>query len=446
MGAQKLGRIPWDTVDMLWLDPDELPSAPATWTVTQVTQHAGLAVAAAFPGLIWVEGEITNFSKSNRGHVYFSLVDPQSDRRAQLPVTLFDWNRQKVNLQIHRAGGGIRIDNGVRVRIRGNVELYAARSQVQLRMVAIDPTYTLGALAAARDALLASLAAEGLLEANRSHRVPILPLRVALITSLRSAAHADFLHEVRASGIGFTIWEIDARVQGDEAPPTVSAAIQTALTYCETELDLICIVRGGGAQTELAAFDHELIARTIASCPVPVWVGIGHETDRTITDEVAHRSFKTPTACAAGLVEVARSGIERFEEAGRALCASASTRLALASAALERRSGAIALTSRRGLDRSSASLDRRSERLISSARERQSAARHRLETAEARVRAYDPARVMARGWTMTRTDDGRLLRSAAQVQAGDRLVTNLVDGTVTSTVDTVDVARDDPTT
>jgi exodeoxyribonuclease VII large subunit len=429
-------------VNLLSFDSDDVPAEPVTWTVTEVTQHAGLAVAATFPGLIWVEGEITNYSKSNRGHVYFSLVDPDGDRRAQLPVTLFDWNRQKVNLQIRRAGGGIRIDNGVRVRIRGNVELYAARSQVQLRMVAIDPTYTLGALAAARDALLATLAEEGLLEANRSHLVPILPLRVALITSLRSAAHADFLHEIRASGIGFTVWEIDARVQGDEAPPTVSAAIQTALTHCETELDLICIVRGGGAQTELATFDHELIARSIASCPVPVWVGIGHETDRTIADEVAHRSFKTPTACAAGLVEVARSGIERVEQAGRALCAAASTRLALASAALERRSGTIALISRRGLDRNSSGLDRRSERLISSARERQSTARHRLEAAEARVGAYDPARVMARGWTMTRTHDGRLLRSVAQVQAGDRIVTSLVDGNVTSTVEAVDVARD----
>lgn len=421
---------------MFPLEIDDGTAAPTTWTVGEVAAEVAAAVSGAFNGQIWVEGEITNLNRSPRGHVYFTLVDPDDARGAQLPVTLFDWHKVNVNRQIRRAGGGIRIDNGVKVRVRGSVELYAGRSQVQLRMVAIDPSYTLGTLAAARDALLRALAAEGLLEANRSRPLPILPLRIAVVTSLQSAAHADFLHELRSSAIGFSIWEVDARVQGDDAAATVTAAITAAVGH--TELDLICIVRGGGAQTDLSAFNHEDIARSIATCPVPVWVGIGHETDRTVADEVAHRSFKTPTACAAALVDAVRSGISRVEDASRALADAASAQLREAVSTLDRRSAAVALVARTRTERGRSHLDRRTEQLLGAARERPQAAHRRLAAIDTAVRAYDPARVMARGWSMTRTSDGRLIRSVTDVAPGAALLTALADGTVTSTVDSVE--------
>jgi exodeoxyribonuclease VII large subunit len=436
--------------------------ADFTWTVAQVNDYAAAAVEAAFPNLIWVEGEVCNLNRSARGHVYFSLIEPGTDRRSpdtQLSVTLFEWNRQKVNLQIKRSGGNIRVEDGVKVRIRGNLELYRARGQIQLKMIAIDPAYTLGNLAADRAALLGRLAAEGLLDANGRVPLSTMPLRVGLVTSLGSAAHADFLHELEASGVGFHVTQVDARVQGVEAELTVAAALAAAVA---SGVDVACIVRGGGARTDLAAFDHERIARAIAGCAVPVWVGIGHEIDRTVADEVAHASFKTPTACAAALVERARSGEATAEAAFAAVISSATSHLARSDAEVGRLAHGIARATRAGVERgahrielTSTRVAARSQRVLDHAAATAGAQQAALASSTGRalraaerdvvswtaqVRAYDPARAMERGWSMTRRGDGSLVRSAGDVRPGDRLVTRFHDGEARSTVDEVEAA------
>jgi exodeoxyribonuclease VII large subunit len=434
--------------------------ADFTWTVAQVNEYAAAAVTAAFPDLIWVEGEICNLNRSARGHVYFNLIEPGADRRSpdtQLSVTLFEWNKQKVNLQIRRSGGNIRMEDGIKVRIRGTLELYQARGQIQLKMIAIDPAYTLGNLAADRAALLARLASAGLLDANARRPLVALPLHIALVTSLGSAAHADFLHELEASGVGFHLREVDARVQGVEAELTVAAAVAAADA---ADVDLVCIVRGGGARTDLAAFDHERIARAVAQCRAPVWVGIGHEIDRTVTDDVAHTSFKTPTACAAAVVERVRAGEAAVEEQFAAVVRRADVLVTRGSAAVERRAHDVARATRSGIERGARQLEvaatrvtTRSHRLLDGAQARVEGARasaatvparhlrsaeRDLEAWEARVRAYDPVRVMERGWSMTRRADGTLVRSVADIEPGSELVTRLADGEARSTVESVE--------
>jgi exodeoxyribonuclease VII large subunit len=431
-----------------------------TWTVAQVTELASVAVEQAFGGLIWVEGEICNLSRSARGHVYFSLIEPGSDQNApdiQLSVTLFDWNRQKVNLQIRRAGEGMRMTNGVKVRIRGTVELYQAKGQLQLKMIAIDPAYTLGDLAAVRAALLARLAADDLLDANGRLAMPMLPLRVGLVTSLGSAAHADFRHEIEASALPIDVLEFDARVQGIEADDTLEEAVFAA---ADAAVHVICIVRGGGAQTDLAAFDTERVARAIATSWVPVWVGIGHEIDRTVADVVAHSSHKTPTACAAALVTLVRQAIDQPEEAWAGISRKARGRLETAEAALEwtevvRRAerqlvGATARLAERSsflqrgvghrLDMTTHWLDGATATVVATGPRQLRNAERELDAVAAQVRAFDPARIVERGWSLTRRADGTVVRSVAELDTGDELVTRLADGEVRSTVQGVKAA------
>jgi exodeoxyribonuclease VII large subunit len=449
-----------------------------TWSVPEVNDWLATTIAQAFPDDLWVEGEICNLSRSARGHVYFTLIEPGDDRRSassSLSVTLFDWYRQKVNLALRRAGGAVRMEDGVRVRIRGHLELYAAKGQVQFRMFAIDPAFTLGDLAIQRERILASLAADGLLDANARLALPDLPLRVGLVTSLGSAAHADFLHELEVSGIGFELVAVDARVQGVEADLTIAAAL--------TELqlrgaDVIALVRGGGARTDLAAFDSELIARAIASSPIPVWTGIGHEIDRTVADEVAHTSFKTPTACAGALVERVRFAADQAERAwtriaalavenldgarddmraiarllavqARARCDDGAHRLtrdghrlehaasrcaAEANNRLELAARSLGPAARRHLDRGEAALTDRRRRLLAAPPRALEQARRELDGIEARARANDPARILARGWSITRDANGAVVRHVAQVSVGSELTTTLTGGTVRSTV------------
>ena len=236
-----------------------------------------------------------------------------------IPVTLLASDRPTVNAVMKAAGAG-RMDDGMEIRIAGKLAWWAPRGRIQLRMATIDPTYTLGRLGEDRDRLLAALRSERLLDRNRSVPMPVLPLRIGLVTSLGSAAHADFRHELERSGIGFRILEADARTQGLDAGRSIAVAIARLAAH---GADVVAVVRGGGSRTDLAPFDGEVIARAIALAAVPVVTGIGHEVDRSIADEVAHQSFKTPTACAAGLVLLAASAIERSEVLWAAITATA---------------------------------------------------------------------------------------------------------------------------
>ncbi len=273
-----------------------------TYGVAELAGLIGRVVAQAFPGTMWVQGQIRNLSRSANGHVYFDLAEPGplgAAPAALVPVTLLASDKQQVNA-VMKSGGAGRIEDGVEVRIAGRLNWFTPRGRLQLRMTGIDPSFTLGRLLEDRDRLLAKLRADGLLARNRTVPLPIAPMRVGLVTSLGSAAHADFVHELELSGFAFALFEIDARTQGLDAGRQVAAAIATAV---KAGAEVVAVVRGGGSRTDLAPFDGEAIARAIAGCPVPVFTGIGHELDRSIADEVAHSAFKTPTACAAGLVD-----------------------------------------------------------------------------------------------------------------------------------------------
>jgi len=428
---------------------------PVTWTIAALTEWLDAVIAGSLGGEIWVEGEISGLQRhAASGHVYFTLVGEDTGDGAppKLAVTLFRWNKDLVNLQLRRAGGAVRMGDGVRVRIKGSVQLYPARSQYQLRMTAIDPAFTLGNLAAARAELLARLGAEDLLEANRRHVLAEVPLRVALVTSVGSAAYHDAVEELRAAAVGFEVLVVDARVQGQDAPESIVAALARAAALGP---DLVALVRGGGARTDLVAFDDEAVARAVATLAVPVWCGLGHEIDRSVVDEVAHRSFKTPTACAAAVVERVLEAGGRSEAAFEEILARADHRLHTAGQRVGRRSSAVALRAGARLEHASHALEAaahrargRTERRIATVDAHLDAAARTvveapfrrldraavaLERAEALRRAFDPARTLARGWSITRTADGTLVRDAT-VAPGTELVTAVADGSIRSRV------------
>ncbi len=235
------------------------------------------------------------------------------------------------------------MNDGIRVRIGGRLATYPARSSVQLVMDRIDPAFTLGLLGQERVRLLAALEEEGLLRRNGAVALPLVPLHVGLVTSTGSAAHADALHELESSGVGFRVSTFDARTQGADAPSSVVAALRTAAAY---RVDVVLLVRGGGAATDLVAFDHEDVARAIAACPVAVFTGIGHETDRSVADEVAHTAHKTPTAAAGAVVRTVHDAERRVVDAWAAVRSGVGGRLVRAEHRLARvahRTGTAAL-------------------------------------------------------------------------------------------------------
>jgi len=180
-------------------------------------------------------------------------------------------------------------------------------------------------LAADRERTLAELTKSGLLRRNAAVPLALVPLRVGLVTAAGSAAHADFVHELASSGYAFEVLLCDARVQGVTAEADLLAALRT---LGGADVDVIAVVRGGGDRTDLLAFDLASVATAIAMSPLPVFCGIGHETDTSVVDQVAHTAAKTPTACAAALVAHVAAFDDRLVGARRTLGLLAERRLA----------------------------------------------------------------------------------------------------------------------
>ena len=183
----------------------------ATFTVGELNRMIRYALSVTFPDEVWVEGEISSLKRQSSGHVYFELVDAAEGARqadATLQVALFKANKEGVNALLKRAsrlhpGATVRMADGIHIRIRGSLDYYPPTGKLQLRMTAIDPAHTLGRMAAERDRVIAALTLEGLLDRNAQLAIPALPLRLGLVTSAGSAAHADFLHELETSGLGW---------------------------------------------------------------------------------------------------------------------------------------------------------------------------------------------------------------------------------------------------
>ena len=412
-----------------------------TYEVAQLVGQLKDIVEDAFPDEIWIRGQIRNLNRrSRKGHVYFDLVTPApapESPEAVLPVVLFDWYRKIVNRILGPEAAGQMVD-GVEVRIRGQVSIYGARGQLQLQMKAIDPAYTLSRLADERDRLLAELKAAGLLERNRALPLPTLPLRVGLVTSAGSAAEADFRDVLAASGIGWEILAVDTPVQGFGSEQRIAAALALADQH---GVEVIALVRGGGARTELAPFDSAAVAHAVTARSVPVLTGIGHEIDKSVADVVAHTACNTPTACATALVEHAgrfdRATLALWRGIERAVADTLAGGRQLLDAAARQTSAAVTVSCRGAhseVRRLTLAIDR-------AAHHGTQRARLRLDGLEAQARAYDPQRALERGWSITTDDAGRLLRSVAAITPGATLRTRMRDGTVTSTADVVTPAE-----
>jgi exodeoxyribonuclease VII large subunit len=456
--------------------PDE---QSRTYGVHELNSAIERALQDAFPQEIWIRGEIQGLARTRmRRHWYFELVEKESAGdgiKSRIPVALLQWNRGPVDREL-RDTPGFDLQDDLEVRIRCQVGYYAPWGKLQLIMVGVDPAFTLGRLAASRERTLRALAAEGLLERNARLLTPLVPQTLGLITSEGSAAYNDFIEEIGASAFAFRIRLIDARVQGAEMEPTILAALAH---FARRPPDVVVIIRGGGSRADLAGFDSEAIARAIANMPVPVWTGIGHEIDSSVADAVAHRSFKTPTACAAALVGRVEEFLEYIDASCQGIMASARQQLEAQEAALghaarnfsrlarrsgrERRRQLQATCERLGREaghsvrRHRQELDRRMQRGLGAARLRLARSQASVDSAALRLTpgrlhpliqrrllilrglarqlvALDPRRILSRGFSLSYAADGALIRSAGDLTAGSLLRSVFADGEATSTV------------
>jgi exodeoxyribonuclease VII large subunit len=433
-------------------DAAATPDVEPTYSVGELSAAINDTLRRGFGGGVWVRGEVQGWS--DRGpHAYFSLVEHDGDGKAVVHVQFFAPQRARLKplLARHR----LALADGMKVRIFGTLDYYAPSGRLGLKMSNIDPRFTLGELALARTEVIRRLIESGAYDANRGRVMSPVPLRLGVVTSVGSAAWHDFVEEIRRSALGFSIAVADTRVQGDGAARSVAAAI--GALGARPDLDAVVVIRGGGARNELAVFDDEELALAIAASPLPVVTGIGHETDRSIADEVAHTALKTPTACAAAFVQAVRAYADGCEAAWRRVERLARHELAGSTAHLTECAHRIARRTQSAVERADGRLISRFERLRSRSLGLLDGAESSLERAAARlgarpgqlldaetrhlgslaaqVAALDPATQLARGWSITRTADGRVVRSEADAPTGTVLHTQVAHGAITSRVE-----------
>ncbi|RMD96177.1 MAG: exodeoxyribonuclease VII large subunit [Deltaproteobacteria bacterium] len=461
------------------------------YSVREINETIRLTLQARFPRPVWVCGEIKGcrIRANPNEHIYLSLVDrdeaawQSSDILAEIRVNIWRSVRRKIFDRIRESSVPFELQDGVRVKFLVKPDFYVKGGSVSLTALDIDPTYTLGQLAANKERILRELAAMGLLHRNEQLNLVSVPLDIGLITSEGSAAWHDFLEELKRWGFRFTIRFVPARMQGKETEREVCAAIST---LSREEVDVIAIVRGGGSRSDLSWFDNLAIGKAIARCPIPVITGIGHEIDESVADVVAWRSFKTPTATAQFLGERVATFLMEFDQAWERIIQEtnrriererqtlALTRQRLLRGAREkilRRKSALSeairlvpTRSMRLVHRSRSSLDEVRGRIRASIRLRLAEAirkieltpvlravrlhieraRGSLDMAGERIRGRDPAQILARGYALLEERGGGVITSIRQLSPAQHIRVRLTDGAFTAAVQDIEPTANTP--
>ncbi|MBX9628500.1 MAG: exodeoxyribonuclease VII large subunit [Gemmataceae bacterium] len=392
-------------------------------TVSALTAQVRGVIEGEFPA-VWVEGEVSNFAKPASGHMYLTLKDARSQLRAV----------------IYR-GVGLRLrfdpKNGMEVLARGRLSVYDARGDYQFQIEELQPK-GLGAAELALRQLKEKLLAKGYFDPRRKRPLPRFPRRVALIASASGAAVRDMIELFAQRWPLAEVVVRPSRVQGDGAAEEVAVAVR-GLNRLHSNgtlpLDAIVIGRGGGSAEDLWAFNEEAVADAVFQSAVPVVSAVGHEIDVTVCDLVADHRAETPSAAVVALTPHRDELLTGLADLGGRLREAVTHRLELARRTLDQLASRPALRQplRRVHDLGQR-LDDTAARLHRAARQRLAHESDRVAALAARLDTLSPLNVLARGYSLTRTADGRLVRAATDVVPGDLVVTRLASGEVESQV------------
>lgn len=389
-------------------------------TVTELTRQIKDAVEGNFP-FVWVQGEISNFTRAGSGHVYLTLKDDE----AQLRGVMWRGTASRLKFDLH---------DGLEVIAAGAIEVYEARGTYQIVIEQLVPQ-GLGALELAFRQLCEKLEKQGLFAAERKRPIPRFPRRIALVTSPTGAAVRDMLQVITRRWTGADIVIMPVAVQGEGAAVEIAAALR--FVHQIPGVDVVIAGRGGGSLEDLWAFNEEIVARAIYECKIPVISAVGHEIDVTIADLVADKRALTPS-------EAGELVVPHREEIGALLLRvkqhlihGLKTRATGARGALDALAGRRVFTKpaeqlrdlARGLDE----LELRARRAILHGVDR---SRHRVSTFAASLDALSPLKTLERGYSVTRRfPEGEVIRRADQVLPGDVIESLLAYGRIRSRVE-----------
>lgn len=427
----------------------------------ELNQLVRRSVRTCLPDEYWVQVELSDVRANYSGHCYLECVqkDPKSNSLIAKARGII-WSNVFSQLKPYfEQETGQAFVSGIKVLVKVTVDFHELYGY-SLTIVDIDPAYTLGDMARRRREILLRLQEEGVLSLNKELELPVLAQRIAVISSATAAGYGDFCNQLENNAFGFAFYPrlFPAIMQGERVEASVIAALDRI--YAESEKwDVVVIIRGGGATSDLSGFDTYDLAASCAQFPLPIITGIGHERDDTVIDLVAHTRVKTPTAAAEFLVNHLRQTAEQLENYAYYIRQEVPARLSREKERLERCITRIPARVQMRLQREDFRRERLAKRMEMAwqsrlAREqyrlelssRLSVAlqarllkeKHRLDLLEKSVEAASPDLLLKRGYSIT-LKDGKAVTDASLLKSGDRVVTRVAKGQFSSEVQGTDM-------
>lgn len=393
----------------------EAPFRGQVFTVTALT----LAVKQMMSGVfrdIFVEGEVSNLSESANGHLYFNL----KDRESLLSAVMFKWDARKYSLQLQ---------DGVQVRVWGSLDVYAKSGRYQIIVKTVE-ALSKGNLYLEFEKLKQKLEKEGLFAPEHKKEIPAYPQRIGVVTSPTGAAVRDILSVLKRRNPHLEVFIAPVLVQGDEAAPQIAQALEDLNNFTPT-LDVLLVGRGGGSIEDLWAFNEEIVARAIFKSKIPVISCVGHEVDFTIADFVADLRAPTPSAAAELVVQNSQNTAEQIANLQKRMLQAVSLFYERFKRRFDLAVNARVLKNPETLTQDKEQeLDDFTQRMQTAWTEKLTNFTHRFEVARQKLNALGPQAVLARGYSITRKQDGTVISRTAQTRPGETIYVQVQDGMI----------------
>lgn len=405
-----------------------------SYSLSELGKCIKMTLKTAFVEPVWVRAEISEMHENVSGHCYIDLIEKADDTDvlvAKQKATIWAFTYRMLKPYFESETGAT-LRAGMKVLLLCDVEFHEVYG-VSLNVRDIDPAFTVGEMAVRRAEIIRRLTDDGIVDMNKQQPLALVPQRVAVISSATAAGYGDFCDQLRNNVFGYTFYTklFPATMQGAQTEQSVVAALDKICDFIDN-FDVVVIIRGGGATSDLVAFDNYNLALHCAQFPLPIISGIGHQRDESVVDLVAHTRVKTPTAAAEFLVARINDFEKNIDEMAQNVAFSAREVVHDELLRLQQRIARLGVVQRVCV-RHDAALQHLTMRLRNAAKMAISSEEKRMALVEKSIEYADPATLLQRGFTLT-TKHGKIVKSVCDVAPGDIVTTHLADGAFTAMV------------
>lgn len=406
------------------------------YSLLELNRRIKTSIRETFPETCWVQAETSDVRiHTSSEHCYLEFIEknPVTGQLAAKTRGTIWANTFRMLKPYFEQETGRPFTSGLKVLVNVAVD-YHELYGLNLTVLDIDPTYTLGDMARKRMEIIRQLQEDGIFTLNKELELPSLPCRIAVITSPTAAGYEDFLKQITDNKAGFLFYIrlFPALMQGDKTETSIIAALDHIYTNA-AHFDAVVIIRGGGSAADLSSFDSYLLAANCAQFPLPVITGIGHERDDTIVDMVAHTRLKTPTAVAEFLIGKMQSAADRLQLLSTRLSSIVSSRLEHNRSTLKKLTANLPLVATSLLSGYTLSLEGLNHRLKHRTASLLSNHAKELQLSEQFITLASPEYLLKKGYSLT-LKNGKIVKHASELQAGDLIISRFADGEATSTI------------